>query len=158
MGGLHAWHRDPNSNLTGSLDLPLPIIRAIHSQNTIGWFSLLNEFVSKEWIAIQDRHYTSITSRRTGRGWAIDFIQELWSISFALWMHRNDRLHNTKHCKTDRLRHMDRNSAHPDLLTMRKRILSWKGHTDDTLYAFCKVRSPLPRIAHYNIEMDHLAD
>ena len=32
-----------------------------------------------------------------------------------------------------------------------------KGHQDDALYAFCKVRSPLPRIAHYNIEMDRIA-
>jgi len=95
MGGLHAWHRAPNLNFTGTPDLPLPITRAIHSQNTIGWFSLLNGFVSMEWIAIQDRHCKSITSRRTGRRWAIDFIQELWSISFALWMHRNDRLHNS---------------------------------------------------------------
>jgi len=95
MGGLHAWHRAPNLNFTGPLDLTLPITRAISSQNIIEWFSLLNGFLSKEWIAIQDRHYKSITSRRTGRRWAIDFIQELWSISFALRMHRNDRLHNS---------------------------------------------------------------
>jgi len=32
-----------------------------------------------------------------------------------------------------------------------------KGHQDDALYAFCKVTSPLPRLAHYNIEMDRIA-
>ena len=36
-------------------------------------------------------------------------------------------------------------------------LYALKGHQDEVLYASCKVRSPLPRLAHYNIEMDRLA-
>jgi len=74
----------------------LNLSRANPSQNIIGWLSLLNGLLPTEWMNTQDRYYKSITSRRTGRRWAIiDFIQELWSISFAIWMHHNDRLHNS---------------------------------------------------------------
>jgi len=74
----------------------LNLSRAIPSQNIIGWLSLLNGLLPSEWMNTQDRYYKSIASRRTGRRWAIiDFIQELWSISFAIWMHHNDRLHNS---------------------------------------------------------------
>ena len=33
-----------------------------------------------------------------------------------------------------------------------------KGHQDEALYAFCKTRSPLLLLTHFNIEMDKLTD
>ena len=63
---------------------------------------------------------------------------------------------STKYCKTDydiwaETIHILESLPCPSAFT------HVKGHQDEVLYASCKVRSLLPRLAHYNIEMDRLA-
>jgi len=63
---------------------------------------------------------------------------------------------STKYCKTDY--DIWAETIHIlDCLPCPSAFTHVKGHQDEVLYASCKVRSPLPRLAHYNIEMDRLA-
>ena len=60
----------------------------------------------------------------------------------------------TKHCKTDYDIWAETEKI-LNLLPCTSTFSHVKGHQDDgVLYALCEVRSPLPRIAHYNIAMD----
>ena len=63
---------------------------------------------------------------------------------------------STKHCNTDY--DIWAETIHLlDCIPCTSAFTHVKGHQDDALYAFCKVRSPLPRLAHYTIEMDRIA-
>ena len=64
----------------------------------------------------------------------------------------------TKHCKTDYDIWAETEKI-LNLLPCTSTFSHVEGHQDDgALYALCKVRSPLTRIAHYNIAMDKLAE
>jgi len=63
---------------------------------------------------------------------------------------------STKHCNTDY--DIWAETIHIlNCLPCTSAFTHVKGHQDDALSAFCKVKSPLPRIAHYNFEMDRIA-
>jgi len=63
---------------------------------------------------------------------------------------------STKHCKTDYDIWIE--TIHIlNCLPCTRVFTHVKGHQDDALYAFSKVRSPLTQIAHYYIEMDKIA-
>lgn len=48
---------------------------------------------SFEWALLQQEHYKSIKSRRTGTKWASGFIRRVWLIAWEMWSHRNGVLH-----------------------------------------------------------------
>jgi len=56
---------------------------------------------------------------------------------------------------------MGRNCENPGSILYHAQVYRFshvKGHQDDALYEWCKIRNPLPRISHYNIAMDKVAE
>ena len=65
-------------------------------QNEINWENLLRGRLSKKWRALQQSHYERIGSPRQAASWVSGLIVQLWQVSFDLWEHRNDILHNSE--------------------------------------------------------------
>jgi hypothetical protein len=74
---------NPQSNL-------LDLRKALEAQNDIGWDAALEGRWSMLWIDIQQRHFTQIKKRRSGKRWLTAIIKRMWDISWDLWQHRND--------------------------------------------------------------------
>ena len=84
-----------NSPLT-----PLPVLSpeftsAIEEQDSIGWWNFLLGRVSTKFATLQEAYYISLGSDRGGRTWLSALIRESADISFHMWEHRNNILHNT---------------------------------------------------------------
>jgi len=69
--------------------------QAIAEQDKIGWWNFLLGRVSKKFANIQQRHYLSLGSRRSGSVWVRKLVTELWQILWTMWEHRNHIQHNT---------------------------------------------------------------
>jgi hypothetical protein len=54
---------------------------AMKSQTKIGWNHLLLGRLTKTWSILQDEHYKSLGSKKTGRTWAIGLTTQLWQLS-----------------------------------------------------------------------------
>ena len=96
--GLHHWFTHPdyvcdndNDNVTDST----PHNDAFQSQVDIGWYNLLSGFLSQDIVHLQQLHFNSIKSKKTGHTWGATLIKKLWNITHQLWIQRNDVLHNT---------------------------------------------------------------
>ena len=72
-----------------------PVAAAIAEQDAIGWWNFLLGRVSARFADVQAAHYLSIESQRGGRTWLTALIREVADLSFAMWEHRNNVLHNT---------------------------------------------------------------
>jgi hypothetical protein len=69
----------------------LPGLRqAVLEQDDIGWDGALEGRWSSSWIEIQERHFTFIHLRRSGKRWLTAIIKQLWNVSWDLWDHRNN--------------------------------------------------------------------
>ena len=72
---------------------PLPseawITPAIMQQNQIGWVNFLEGKIALEWQALQERHYLSLHSRRSGRSWASGLVTNLLEMCHSQWITRN---------------------------------------------------------------------
>jgi hypothetical protein len=62
-------------------------------QANLGWFNFLTGFVSKELVAYQQQYYNAIGSTRKGSSWAGKVIIRGWNLMHAMWIGRNDILH-----------------------------------------------------------------
>eukprot|EP00978_Attheya_sp_CCMP212_P032088 scaffold123677_cov34-Attheya_sp.AAC.3 len=90
---LHAWRTSLPPRLL--LDRCTTDLRgAISSQSMVGWGAFLEGYLVLDWEILMDRHYESITSRRTGLRWCSGIIHRLWLLIHDLWEHRNAVLHD----------------------------------------------------------------
>lgn len=77
------------------------IAEATAKQDRMGWDAAFDANWHIDWIAIQQRYYEYLGSRRTGKRWLVSLIKKLWDIAWDLWMDRN---HTNARLKTARLR------------------------------------------------------
>ena len=68
----------------------------IQSQLNIGWFHLLYGIISEKLVCMQQFQYTDVSSRKSSSRWATNVTRKLWNITYQLWLHHSDALHNTK--------------------------------------------------------------
>jgi hypothetical protein len=47
------------------------------------------------WAALQDHEFRRRQLRHSGTTWATSLVLAIWDLSWSLWDHRNDVLHNT---------------------------------------------------------------
>jgi hypothetical protein len=71
----------------------LRVTNALASQNVIGWRGFLEGRVSTEWGVLQQEHYRSKGSRKSGKRWTVELIKKLWGVAWDMWLFRNDQLH-----------------------------------------------------------------
>jgi hypothetical protein len=69
------------------------IQQAIQVQNNIGWINFMEGKVACEWKALQEQHYRSRGSRRTGRRWAAGLVTNLLELCHSQWTTRNTHVH-----------------------------------------------------------------
>jgi hypothetical protein len=77
-----------------SNNVPAIIIEAMVEQDGIGWFNLLNGFISKKWRIIQKAYLKDLGSFKSPQLWISRFQKRIWEIPWQLWQHRNEFLHN----------------------------------------------------------------
>ena len=68
--------------------------KSIKFQLNIGWFGTLSGLLHPSLISLQQQHYSTITSRRTGSAWGRRLILQMWQYIFDLWVLRNNTLHD----------------------------------------------------------------
>ena len=68
---------------------------ALLEQDSIGWWNFLLGRVSSKFATVQQAYYLSGQSKRGGRTWLSALMRETIDISFDMWEHRNNILHNT---------------------------------------------------------------
>merc|ERR1711884_887490 len=76
------------------IDTPDPLLRdAIYKQDSVGWKSFLDGFLTKEWRSLQTAYMLSCKDRRSPLLWMSKFQRRVWEIPWKLWNHRNEILH-----------------------------------------------------------------
>jgi hypothetical protein len=71
-----------------------PLLRDIlRRQSASGWKNFYEGTPVKGWSNIQQQHFKSIGSMRSGKRWLQALIQKLWDVSWDLWQYRNDIVH-----------------------------------------------------------------
>ena len=71
------------------------IQRCLNAQTHLGWIQFMEGIFTTDWAATQHSYFQSIQSRRTGHRWAVGLSTQLWRLTFSMWDHRNQVLHNT---------------------------------------------------------------
>ena len=93
--GILSWTRDPYGEEPPIDHLPHTICNAFDNQLHFGWFATLSGVLHPSLIQLQQTHYSSMSSRRTGFAWGRKTILKLWNTIFELWKFRSHTLHNT---------------------------------------------------------------
>jgi hypothetical protein len=78
---------------TLSTSLPPYLCLLLQAQQRVGGHRLLEGWLVPEWGSLQQRFYTRIGSKQTGKRWLIAVIRKLWDTTWDLWDHRNQVLH-----------------------------------------------------------------
>jgi hypothetical protein len=79
---------------------PRSLEAAVQEQIRIGWHRFYEGWLSKQWMILQQRHYTTVKSTKSGRRWATALIQNMWDTAWDLWEHRNEVLHRKENLIT----------------------------------------------------------
>lgn len=75
----------------------MPHIRqAIMDQDKLGWWQFLLGRITKSLIQAQSNYITRRHPRRHIATWSTKFYDQVWTISFTMWDHRNTALHGTE--------------------------------------------------------------
>ena len=95
--GLSKWfstnnqiHWSPESEIFS--DCPI-INNALRSQLRIGWFYFLCGFISSELVQLQSTYFLSRGLKKSPNRWSSNLIKQLWSLLHAIWIFRNECLH-----------------------------------------------------------------
>jgi len=67
----------------------------IGEQQHIGWDRMMDGWISRRWRAYQDKIWKNAKSRKSSLRWTAALIQKLWDVSWDMWEHRNQELHNS---------------------------------------------------------------
>ena len=95
ISGLRSWFMDPYD------DAPLhhcphrSTFDSLSTQLDIGWFAFLCGYITKELSSAQHRYFRYTNRKKNGDTWAKQLSIKLWAITFNLWKHRNQVLHDT---------------------------------------------------------------
>jgi hypothetical protein len=79
---------------------PRALEAAVQEQIRIGWHRFYEGWLSKQWMILQQCHYTTTKSTKSGRRWATALIQKMWDTAWDLWEHRNEVLHQKENLIT----------------------------------------------------------
>ena len=87
-----AWRM--NTNWTNVLGTPVP--PPVTSQLQLGpWSHFMEGRIHVDWKTVLQNHYDNIHSKRTGKQWAAQCIQRVWSLfHISQWHKRNKFVHN----------------------------------------------------------------
>ena len=96
LDGITFWLTSASGQFISDSTVDPPLHKAFRTQQLIGWEALLYGFVASELIVYQQKHYTDIGLRKTGKRWGVQLITHMWSIIQAHWIHRNHALHETE--------------------------------------------------------------
>ena len=94
--GLRSWFHDPYG------DKPLyycphpRTFRALTQQLELGWFALLCGYITSDLSQAQHNYFRYTQWKKHGDTWAKQLSIKLWSITFNIWKHRNNVLHDTE--------------------------------------------------------------
>jgi hypothetical protein len=75
-------------------EIPHIVMEAMIEQDSIGWYNLINGFISKKWAKIQQAHFQDIGNMKSPILWISRFQKRIWEIPWTMWQHRNEFLHN----------------------------------------------------------------
>ena len=92
--GLQQWFVSPTSqNQFNSSDILHD--SALHSQSRLGWYTFLCGYISSDLIKAQEVFYLETGSRRSALRWGSNLASQAWNITYQLWVHRNEALHDS---------------------------------------------------------------
>jgi len=83
--GLQVWRHET----TSTNDLP-----ASWQQLRIGWEVTLDGRLSMEWWTQLEAYWVQWHWRKSSKWWTVELIKKWWNISWDLWDHWNEALHN----------------------------------------------------------------
>ena len=89
---LNNW-RNNNTNQPALFRLTETTKLAIEEQYAIGWYQFLLGRISHVMVDAQNEHYKKIRSQKSGQSWATGLVRQVWKITWGMWEHRNDILH-----------------------------------------------------------------
>ncbi len=94
-------------NGTGPARRPIPqhLRDAVREQTTLGWDQFMKGRIATSWVLLQSTDVVGRQLRNTGKSWAAALIVAIWDLSWQMWDHRNEILHNTD--VSDQLLDMD---------------------------------------------------
>ena len=65
----------------------------ILEQRQIGWKNFLEGLLSQKMVQYQSAFYTTMDTKKRGMSWATKMIRANWEIIHAIWLYRNDVIH-----------------------------------------------------------------
>ena len=77
-------------------DMPTDYYEAFRIQDLIGWYPFLQGFWATQWESVQARYLQSLEVKTTIRRWLSAVLRRLWQISWDMWDHRNNILHDNE--------------------------------------------------------------
>ena len=83
--GIEAWQAGTICSQTFSPNVQ----RVFQEQTRIGWNNLMVGLLASGWSKLQQSHYDSIITYRTGDTWARALVRRIWQIAWDLWVARN---------------------------------------------------------------------
>ena len=72
------------------------ILPALHKQDLLGWKNLLECLPVKQWKPIQQAYYDTHHYDRSANTWMTQLLQQLHTLAWSQWKHRNDILHEVE--------------------------------------------------------------
>jgi hypothetical protein len=88
---LQQWRENiPNNNRKHKTALQ----QSLSQQNGMGWYSFILGRHTKGFEHIQQAHYQTIESKKTGLRWTVALIKKLMGVAWDMWQHRNSVLHD----------------------------------------------------------------
>lgn len=73
---------------------PLTLRLATHQQDSLGWYSLMEGFLSSVWRQHLSDYFAQQKDRRSSLRWMTNLQNRIWRIPWEMWEHRNQILHS----------------------------------------------------------------
>ena len=93
--GLRSWFRDPYGDEPLHYCPDPSTFRALTSQLDLGWVALLCGYITNDMTNEQHKYFQNSRRKTHGNTWAKQLSLKLWAITYNLWKHRNQILHET---------------------------------------------------------------
>ena len=93
--GLRSWFRDPYGDKPLHYCPDPSTFRALTSQLELGWFAFLCGYITTDLTNAQHKYFQNSRRKTHGNTWAKQLSLKLWAITYNLWKHRNQILHET---------------------------------------------------------------
>ncbi len=73
---------------------PQHLRATVSNQTMLGWDQFLKGRIAKSWVPLQATDFDARQLRNTGKSWAAALTVAIWELSWQIWDHCNDILHN----------------------------------------------------------------